>query len=272
MSGMELWWIGQSGFRLRDPDGGPVVFVDPYLSEHKGRTWPAPIKPDALARADLVLCTHEHIDHFDQPALRAAAAIPASHFTLVVPEPIVDMATGLGRPRDHVIGAQPDKMIEFAGVRIHPVPACHGVNMRDAYSFGEKLSNGLIRFLGYVVELGGVRVYHAGDTIPYEGQVQRLSALHPHLALLPINGRDYFREQQNLVGNMNPREAAHVAADIGAQALVPMHWGLFDFNRGFPGDLASYVAQEVPDLTLLVLGRDRKLTYEPDESGTEGSK
>src|SRR5205823_1840433 len=165
-----------------------------------------------------------------------------ARFTLVVPEPIAAEAIALGIPRERVVGAQPDRSIEAAGVRVQPVPARHGVDVADAYTFGEQLSDGLVRYLGYVVELGGVRLYHAGDTIPYPGQIERLRALRPQLALLPINGRDFFRERQNLVGNMDAREAAQTAAAIGVQALVPIHWEMFPGNRGCPGDLAAYVA------------------------------
>jgi L-ascorbate 6-phosphate lactonase len=263
MSGMELWWLGQSGFRLRDPSGGPVLFVDPFLSPHEGRTWDAPITPEELGRqADAILCTHEHIDHFDQPALKSAAAVPDSHFTLIIPRPIVDQALALGIPHERVVGAEPDQPVEVAGVQVHPVPACHGVGVGDAYTFGEQVSDGRVRFLGYVVELGGVRVYHAGDCVPYEGQTDRVRTLRPHLALLPINGRDFYREtERNLVGTMDIREAAHLAADLGVGALVPMHWELFLHNRGFPGDLASYVAQFFPQLTLLILGQAARFTY-----------
>jgi L-ascorbate 6-phosphate lactonase len=176
VSSMELWWLGQSGFRLRDPAGGPVVFVDPFLSPHQGRSWDAPLDPDELARqADVILCTHQHLDHFDQPTLRAAAAVPGARLTLVVPRPIVQMALDLGIPGERVIGAQPEQSLEVAGVPVHPVPARHGVDVSDAYTFGEQLSGGLVRYLGYVVELGGVRAYHAGDGIPYDGR-RRLSA------------------------------------------------------------------------------------------------
>ena len=269
MSGLELWWLGQSGFRLRDPAGGPLLFLDPFLSPHERRSWEAPIGPEELGRrADAILCTHEHIDHFDQPALRAAAATPGSRFALVVPRPLVDRAVELGVPRERVIGAQPDEPLDLDGALIHPVPARHGVNVSDAYNFGEQLSGGLVRYLGYVVELGGVRAYHAGDTIPYDGQIDRLRALQPHLALLPINGRDFFREtEDNTVGNLDPREAARLAGDIGAEALVPMHWELFSFNRGFPRDLAAYVAEFLPQLTLLIMGRGARVIYLPAAEG-----
>ncbi len=262
MSGVELWWLGQSGFRLRDPAGGPSVFVDPFLTNRDDRTWQAPLDPAGLAaQADLVLCSHQHVDHFDQPALRGAAAAGA-HFTLVVPRPIVPDALALGFPESQVVGAQPGEALDLAGIRVHPVPARHGVNVSDAYTFGTELSNGLVRYLGYVVEVGGLRVYHAGDCIPYEGQVERLRALQPDLALLPINGRDFFRETLgDLVGNMDSHEAARIAADVGAKVLVPMHWELFPGNRGYPSHLAHYVASRLPSLTLLIMGRGAKVVF-----------
>jgi L-ascorbate 6-phosphate lactonase len=263
MGSLELWWLGQSGFRLRDPSGGPVLFVDPFLSPHQARAWLAPISPEQMgSQADVILCTHEHIDHFDQPALAAAASVSDAHFTLVVPEPIADQAVRLGVPDNRVTGAQPGQSLELGGASVHVVAARHGVNVADAYTFGEQLSHGLVRYLGYVVELGGVRAYHAGDCIPYAAQAEIVGALHPHLALLPINGRDFYREtERNLVGNMDFREAARLAVDLGAQALIPMHWELFPHNRGFTGDLAAYVAQFHPELTVLTFGRGGRMTY-----------
>jgi L-ascorbate 6-phosphate lactonase len=265
MAGVELWWLGQSGFRLRDPAGGPSVFIDPFLNARPDRSWPAPIDTDALAAADLVLATHEHSDHLDRPALKQAAEAPGARFSLVVPRPLTEVATGeIGLPAERVIGAQPDERIERDGVTIDPLPARHGVNVSDAYTFGEELSNGQARYLGYVVEIGGVRVYHAGDCIPYDGQAERLRALQPHLVLLPINGRDFFREtERNTVGNMDGREAARLAHDSGAQVLVPMHWELFAHNPGFPADLVGYVGATYPDLSVLVLGRGARFTYLP---------
>ncbi|HYY89727.1 MAG TPA: MBL fold metallo-hydrolase [Chloroflexota bacterium] len=262
MSGLELWWLGQSGFRLRDPSDGPVVFIDPFLSPRQDRAWQAPVGPEALAQADLVLSSHEHIDHLDRPSLKEAASQPGSRFTLVVPRPLLEMVTAeLGLPNDRVVGAQPDQPLDLVpGVRVHPVPARHGINVADAYTLGTELSDGLVRYLGFVVEVAGVRVYHAGDCIPYDDQVVRLRALRPHVALLPINGRDFFRESdRNLVGNMDAREAAKLASDIGAQVLVPMHWELFAHNRGFPRELVGYTETDYPELTVLVMGRGARL-------------
>jgi L-ascorbate 6-phosphate lactonase len=265
MAGLELWWLGQAGFRLRDPTAAATVFVDPYLLPRETRSWQAPIDPAELATADLILTTHEHTDHLDRPSLEQAAQQPGSRFTLVVPRPLRDqVAQELGLPAERVIGAQPDEPFEHAGVRVHPVPARHGVNVDDAYNFGEQISNGLVRYLGYVIEMGGVRAYHAGDCLPYAGQSERLRALRPHIALLPINGRDFYREtERNVVGNMDEREAARLAHDMQAQLLIPMHWELFAHNRGFPRDLVAYVSDIYPELSVLVMGRGARFTYLP---------
>ncbi len=211
-----------------------------------------------------MLVSHEHGDHLDRPSLRAAAARPGSGFRLIVPRPLVHHIDDLGLSPERVIGAQPDQPVEGNGVRVYPVRARHGINVADAYTFGEELSDGLVRYLGYVVDIGRVRVYHAGDCSPYPGQIETLRALRPDVALLPINGRDFFRESEhNIVGNMDFREAARLAHEIGVQVLVPMHWELFGGNRGFPGDLVTYVANAFPRLSVLVLGQGARFTFQP---------
>jgi len=70
--------------------------------------------------------------------------------------------------------------------------------------------------VGFVVDLNGVRLYHAGDTTIYPGMVERLQPLDIDVALIPINGRDWFREQRQIIGNCDHREAADLGNVIGA--------------------------------------------------------
>jgi L-ascorbate 6-phosphate lactonase len=263
---VEIWWLGQAGFRLRDPDrAGPSVFIDPFLSPGPSRLVAAPISPaDLAAQADVVLCTHGHGDHFDRPTLQAAAAAPGSRFTLILPAPLVSEAVDIGLPQGRIVGAQPGAPWETDGLRVQPVPAAHGVDVADAYNFGERLSGGQVRYLGYVVEIGGVRIYHAGDCIPYPDHSQIVGALKPDIALLPINGRDFYREgERNIVGNMDAREAARLASDLGVELLIPMHWEMFPHNRGYPHQLVEYATLMHPTLTVAVLGRGGKLRFSP---------
>ena len=203
----------------------------------------------------MVLCTHEHVDHFDAESAPAIAkASPAAVF--VVPTPIVDMVTESGVPPGRVVGMQPGDPLDVAGLRVEAVPAMHGVTMDDAYGFGEALSGGLIRFLGYVVDTGDIRLYHAGDTILYPAMEDGLRELAVDVAMLPINGRDPAREARGIVGNLSEREAAWLAQAIGAGIVVPMHYDMFVRNRGYPEWLVQSVSTDHPGPHVIVPSRD----------------
>lgn len=253
-----LSWFGQATFAVRG--GGVTALFDPFLSPHPGRLHPSPLAPDDAAGVDVVFCSHEHVDHFDVDAVRGIAkASPGAVF--VVPEPIVDMATEAGVAADRIVGLQPGEAGDIAGVRVHAVPACHGVTMDDAYGFGESLSAGLVRFLGFVVEIGGLRVYHAGDTIHFDGMEETLAPLGIDVALLPINGRDAEREARGIVGNLDHREAAWLASRIGVGVVVPMHHDLFARNLGFPERLVETAGREYPEVPVLVPARSHPFVW-----------
>jgi len=244
-----LYWLGQAGFVIRG--SSTTLAVDPFLVVRPDRTAPPPLAPRDFEFTDALLATHEHRDHLDLanfPALAGAA--PRARF--VVPEPLVQRtaeAVGAGR----VTGARPGSSISVGSATIMPVPACHGVHAADAYSFG--LSPGEHRYLGYVITLDGVRIYHAGDTIRYDGLAERLRELQVEVALLPINGRDAAREARDLVGNLTEEEAAELVRDAGITVAVPMHYELFAHNAGSAGLFVDRVAALAPSATVLVPGR-----------------
>lgn len=250
-----IFWIGQAGFILRGRR--TTVAIDAYLSPRETRRFDPPVAPAELGFVDVFLATHEHIDHLDLPQWPAfAATAPRARF--VLPAPIVDRAAGaVGGAR--VTGAAPDVPIAIGDARITPIPACHGVHVTDAYTFG--LVPGEHRYLGYVVELDGVRVFHAGDTIRYDGMAERLRPLAVDVALLPINGRDATREARDLVGNLSAAEAADLAADAGVRAVMPMHYELFAHNSGRPADLVERATAAHPGLAVHVLPRYGGMLY-----------
>jgi L-ascorbate metabolism protein UlaG (beta-lactamase superfamily) len=248
-----LSWLGQAGFVLRA--GETTALLDPFLSPWEGRRYESSLAPSAAKGVDLVLCTHEHVDHFDGAAIPAiATASPGAMF--VVPTPIVDMVTEVGIAPERVVGVQPGETLELGGLRITPVPAKHGVTMADAYGFGEELSGGLIRFLGFVVDAGEVRLYHAGDTIHYEGMETLLRDLRIDVGLLPINGRDPGREARGIVGNLTERESAWLAKEASFDLLIPMHYDMFERNRGYPAHLVESVERDHPGVPVYVPPRE----------------
>ncbi len=227
---------------------GTTVVIDAFLSPRPDRLVPPTVAPSDLTDLDAILATHEHRDHLDLPALPGLiAASPDA--VIIVPAPIIDRVAVLAGPR--AVGAIVDREIAVGAARIVPVPALHGVTMADAYTFGHELSGGLYRYLGFVVELAGVRVYHAGDTIAYDGMAQRLRDLRVDLALLPINGRTAEREARGLVGNLGHVEAADLAAEAGIPAMIPMHHDTIDGNTGSVAALRAYVAASHPRLRVI---------------------
>jgi L-ascorbate 6-phosphate lactonase len=226
-----LTWLGQAGFLLETERAR--LLVDPWVSPHEGRLIESPPLELVADRIDWVLVTHEHGDHLDLAFLRELAErSPAAR--LVLPEPIAEQAEEV-LPLTTV---RPGDSVELGDLRVEVVPAWHGVEAADAYTDGDG------RFVGYVLHGAGPVVYHAGDTIATEELVDALRDKGVEVALLPINGRDFFREEQNLVGNLDAREAVRLASRIGAGTLIPYHWDGFAGNTERPGRAADEAASE----------------------------
>lgn len=126
-------------------------------------------------------------------------------------------------------------------------------------------------YLGYVLRDGHVTLYHAGDTIPYHGLVEALAPLAIDLALLPINGRDYFRQQRGIAGNLDAREAAELALLLGVETVIPMHYGMFAGNTASPGTFVDHLHAIAPHIHALAPGLHQPLIYCPSQSGNGGS-
>jgi len=102
------------------------------------------------------------------------------------------------------------------------------------------------RWMGFTLTCGGMTLLHTGDTILVPELYQALEGTPIDLALLPINGRDYHREQQGLIGNLLPREAAQFAHEIGAEVLIAAHNDLFAANRINPAELWDDLDRRFP--------------------------
>lgn len=223
-----LWYLGQEGFLIKNND--TYILIDPYLSDYVDRNcsqlvkwerlYPTPICPSELDFIDLVICTHEHYDHADPDTLSALAkASPNAKF--IVPKPISSIIESYGIQKERLISAVADKEIIYKGSKITPIPAAHELLHTD----GE----GNYTELGYIVENGAGRFFHAGDMCPYRGLEERL--INIDVALLPINGRDDYRNSLDIIGNLTAEEAITLANNVGAKMIVPMHYDLYEINR-----------------------------------------
>jgi L-ascorbate metabolism protein UlaG (beta-lactamase superfamily) len=248
---IELTWLGQAGFSIAI--GRTRVLVDPFMSEHEARLFPPPSLDALGSDVDWVLITHEHLDHLDLAFLpRLIDRHPGARF--VLPAPIADRVDGI-IPGEQLTAVQPGDIVQVAAhATVEVVPAYHGFEVGDGYTDGSG-SDGQVRFVGYILHTPGLSVYHSGDTIVTESLLAALDGKTIDVALLPINGRDFFREKAGLVGNMSCREAVDLALWAGARTLIPMHWDLFAGNTERPGTVLDEVTSRNAQIHVLTLAR-----------------
>ena len=170
-------WLGHDAFLI---EGDQRIYIDPFeLTQAPG--------------ADIILITHEHYDHCS-PADIAKIRTPD---TVIVTEK--DSAAKL---EGDVRVIAPGGRMDVGAVSIEAVPA---YNVDKTF---HPRANG---WLGFIVELEGVRIYHAGDT----DFIPEMSDFKVDIALLPVSGT-YV---------MTAEEAVQAALSLKPKVAIPMHYG-----------------------------------------------
>lgn len=234
-----LFYLGQEGFLIKYKE--QYLLFDAYLSDYvdqncctKEVTWirnyDTPMDASELDFVDYVFCSHSHYDHADPITLRKLHLVNKKA-RYIVPHVLKDTLCSYGIEDSHILCADADQTITLNcqnlpyQIGVTPVPAAH-----------EQLqicTEGHYEALGYIVSLGAITVYHAGDCCIYDGLCERISNID--IGFLPINGRDYYRLHDDIIGNMDSREAILLAQKTGLKLLVPMHFDLYDVNEVNPG-------------------------------------
>jgi L-ascorbate 6-phosphate lactonase len=228
---VSIHYIGQVGVILRR--NGYNVVIDPFLSDSVDqlagstpsfwtRRYAPPVLAESLKDIDLVLCTHEHLDHLDPETLQViSAASPKCMFA--APRACIPLLEKIGIPAERLQALKAGTPFECQGnLTIHPIPAWHEVR--------ELEEEGWDRYLGYMMNWDDIVIYHAGDTLINETLIEILHDYSIDLGFLPINGRDLFRNRLGIDGNMNAREAAGLAWELQMGTVVPVHFDLYPNN------------------------------------------
>ncbi|MCS7222935.1 MAG: MBL fold metallo-hydrolase [Armatimonadetes bacterium] len=251
--GIILWGLGQVGVVIKG--GGKTIYIDPYLTDATGtRALPIPIRPEEVTDADLVFISHGHIDHLD-PGTIGPLSLASPQALFICPYPCRQMMIDCGVDPSRLVHPIVDRWDEQKGVSFCAIPSAH-------YSFDEV--DGHPSYLGYCLIVNGVRIYHSGDTILYDGLTERIRQFRPHLAFLPINGRDYYRERNDIVGNLTFWEAARLAVEAGVDTVIPTHWDLFDANSENFGRFADWLYHNARSQKFHVLHIGEAFVYLPD--------
>jgi len=175
-------WLGHASFQVKAD--GKVIYIDPYEGEYK-------------EKADLVLVTHSHFDHCDTSKIRK---VLKEDTVIICPADCASKIEGNVRVLKPGEETRIDDIV---------VEAVHAYNYKRFRSPGNPFHpKGL--GLGYVITVGGKRIYHAGDTdfIPEMKDLKNIS-----VALLPSGG----------TYTMDNPEAAEAALAIKPEIAIPMH-------------------------------------------------
>ena len=246
---LALWSLGQSGFVIKG--GSTIAYIDPYLSDSGAaigapRRFPIPIDPAKVQHADVVFATHEHLDHADGSTLGPLMAASPQAKLITSPQGR-EIALQADVAAERVIVPRVGELVEFAALTYTAIPAAHGASaMTGPCYVYEEDGEGHARWMGFLIVCNGVTLYHAGDTVLIPEIFAALKDQKIDIAILPINGRDFFREQKEIVGNLWPGEAVELAVALNARMLIGCHNDLFDGNRVNPGMLFDELDKRAP--------------------------
>jgi L-ascorbate metabolism protein UlaG (beta-lactamase superfamily) len=173
-----IHWLGHDSFKIVGTK--KTIYVDPF-------------KLSQGDKADIVCVTHAHFDHCSPEDI---AKLQTDQTVVVAP------ADSEAKIKGKVLVIHPGEKLEIDGVTIEAVPA---------YNTNKKYHPKASGWMGYIITLDGVRIYHAGDT----DRIPEMKDVQADVALVPVSGT-YV---------MTADEAAEAVLDVKPAVAIPMHYG-----------------------------------------------
>ena len=195
---LTLTFHGHACFLLEA--GGKRVIIDPFLTGNPR----AIVGSSDLPKLDAILVSHGHGDH-----LGDAVPLAMEHkATLVAPYELALFCTGQGAPDVHAMHIGGAHDFPFGTVKL--VTAVHGGMVE-----GDEAGRFTTHPCGFVVTMGGVRLYHTGDT----ALTLDMQLLAGQVDVMCVAIGDNY--------TMGPEDAARAVALVKPRIAIPMHFGTF---------------------------------------------
>ena len=198
---MKLTWLGQAGYKITT--NKTTLLIDPYFSDSAASVACHRKQPvDASAweiDPDLILITHDHIDHNDKETLEHFINEKTQR-TVLSPKSVRKSLLGY-KGKHNLVEVSSGIVWTHNDVVVKTVSAKHS----DEFA------------VGFIIECEGKRLYHTGDTLFCPPMLKNICDIDA--VILPINGKG---------NNMNAVDAQKFATDISAKLAIPMHFGMLD--------------------------------------------
>ena len=179
---------------------GKVIYIDPYKIDKEYND------------ADFIFITHSHYDHFSEKDI---IKVIKNNTTVIIPEELMKKVLKLGVSQENIIPVEPNECEIFEDIKFETIPA---YNINKPF---HKKENG---WVGYIIELKGIRYYIAGDTdITEENQKVQCD-----VAFVPVAG----------TYTMDYKEAAKLVNTIKLKVAIPIHYGDI---VGIVGDAKKFI-------------------------------
>ncbi len=209
---LKIKWIGQSGYIVTD--GITTICIDPYLSDvvnrvaGRARMVEPAVVPEMLC-TDVVVCTHNHLDHVDIDAI-----------------PLMNKQNML-----FLAPIDAKKQLNECGVTNY----CR-FDEGDVYNVGgfeliAVFADHSVPAIGVILKHNDVSLYFSGDT-EYNKKLEELAQYKIDVMFICINGK---------LGNMNVYDAIRLTKAINPRVAVPSHYGMFASNTEDPEKFTSAV-------------------------------
>ena len=180
MNHQHIHWLGHASFRIAD--GATQIYIDPWKL------------PKNSPKADVVLITHAHYDHFSPDDI---AKIRKESTTFFGPKDVAYQLDG------NVFSVLPGQSYAVGELKLRTV---------HAYNLGKQFHPKQNNWVGYILTLStGQKIYHSGDT----DFTPEMRTVVTDFALLPCGG----------TYTMSGKDAAVAASAFKPHTVIPMHWG-----------------------------------------------
>lgn len=220
---METRWLGHSCFELSD--GTARVLIDPFLKPNNPTS---PVTADELEPTH-ILISHGHVDHMAD-AVGLARRTGAPVVSIVEVAHWMD-ARGVERTFDPNLGG----VVEFDWGWVKLVQALHTSTLpgEGEDPLSAETGTPVGQASGLVINIGGVTVYHLGDTCLFSDMKLIAERTPVDVACVPIGGHY----------TMGIDDAAYACGLIGASTVFPMHYGTFPAIEVDPAEFKSQVEE-----------------------------